>query len=74
MANKGAIARFERVMLDSSTITAAELKMMNINISLEVEDAFAFAEASPMPAVDSAYNGLYSVQPILSNTLNSEGE
>ena len=71
---KEPITRFERVMLDNSTITTTELKMMNNNIALEVEDAFAFAEASPMPALDSAYNGLYSVQPILSNALISEGE
>ena len=66
---KEPIARFERVMLDNSTITAAELQLMNENIALEVEDAFAFAEASPMPVVDSAYSGLYSEQPSLSSAL-----
>jgi TPP-dependent pyruvate/acetoin dehydrogenase alpha subunit len=71
---KEPIARFERVMLDSSTITVAELQLMNDSITLEVEEAFAFAEASPMPAVDSAYSGLYSEQPSHSSALKREGE
>jgi TPP-dependent pyruvate/acetoin dehydrogenase alpha subunit len=71
---KEPIARFERVMLDNSTITAAELELMNDNIALEVDDAFAFAEASPMPAVDSAYSGLYSDEPVLSSALKRKGE
>jgi TPP-dependent pyruvate/acetoin dehydrogenase alpha subunit len=47
---------------------------MNDSITLEVEKAFAFAEASPMPAVDSAYSGLYSGQPSHSSALKSVGE
>jgi pyruvate dehydrogenase E1 component alpha subunit len=71
---KEPIHRFERVMLDNSTITTKELKMISNDIALEVEAAFAFAEASPMPAVNSAYSDLYSDQPIDSSALKRRGE
>ena len=70
---KEPIARFERLMLDNSTITAAELQLMNDNIALEVGEAFTFAEASPPPA-DSAYTGLYAGQSSVSPTPQSESE
>ena len=69
---KEPIKRFERVMLDNSTITAAELELMNDSIAMEVENAFTFAETSPMPAVDSAYSDLYSEEPSVTSTLNKE--
>jgi len=71
---KEPIARFERVMLDNLTITAAELQLMNNNIALEVEEAFTYAEESPMPPADSAYSDLYSEQPSVSSAHQSEGE
>jgi TPP-dependent pyruvate/acetoin dehydrogenase alpha subunit len=71
---KEPIARFERVMLDNSTITAAELQLMNDNIAREVEEAFTFAEASPMPSADRAYTGLYSEQSSFSSAPQSEGD
>jgi len=71
---KEPIARFERSMLDNSTITIKELKMMNNNIALEVANAFIFAETSPLPTVDSAYSGLYYEQPSVSADLKREGE
>jgi TPP-dependent pyruvate/acetoin dehydrogenase alpha subunit len=71
---KEPIARFENVMLDNSTITAAELQMMNDNIALEVEEAFTYAEQSPMPLADSAYSGLYTEQPSDSSAPQREGE
>ena len=57
--SKEPIARFERVMLDNSTITVAELQLMNDSITLEVEEAFDYAEASPMPVAANAYDYLY---------------
>ena len=71
---KEPIARFERVMLDNSTITAKELQLMNDNIALEVEEALSFAEESPMPSADSAYTGLYSEQSSFSSASQSKGE
>ena len=71
---KEPIARFERVMLDNSTITAVELQVMNDNIALEVEEAFTFAEVSPMPLADSAYTCLHSEQPSFSSTPQSESK
>jgi len=56
---KEPIARFERSMLDKSTITTAQLQLMNDDIAKEVEEAFTFAEASPMPEANNAYNHLY---------------
>jgi len=70
---KEPITRFERVMLDNSTITAAELQLMNDNIALEVEEAFTFAEASPMPGPDSAYTGLYFEPSGFGSVPQSEG-
>lgn len=67
------IVRFERVMLDNSTITAAELQLMNDNIALEVEEAFTFAEASPMPGADSAYTDLYFELSDIGSVPQSEG-
>lgn len=67
------IARFERVMLDNSTITASELQLMADNIALEVEEAFTFAEASPMPGADSAYTGLYFELSGVGSVPQSEG-
>ena len=67
------IVCFERMMLDNSTITAAELQLMNDNIALEVEEAFTFAEASPMPGADSAYTGLYFEPNVFDSIPQSEG-
>ena len=67
------IVCFERMMLDNSTITAAELQLMNDNIALEVEEAFTFAEASPMPGADSAYTGLYFEPTVFDSIPQSEG-
>ena len=68
------IARFERAMLENSTITAEELQLMNYNIALEVEEAFIFAEESPMPRADTAYTGLYSELSGLGFVPQSEGK
>jgi TPP-dependent pyruvate/acetoin dehydrogenase alpha subunit len=70
---KEPITRFESVMLENSTITAAELQMMNDNIALEVEEAFTYAEESPMPLGNSAYSGLHTEQPIFSSVPQREG-
>ena len=67
------IVCLERVMLDNSTITAAELHLMNDNIAREVEEAFTFAEASPMPTADSAFTGLYFEPTGFGSIPQSEG-
>ena len=68
------IARFERAMLENSTITTEELQLMNDNIALEVEEAFTFAEESPMPEANTAYTGLYSELPGLGSVSQIESK
>jgi pyruvate dehydrogenase E1 component alpha subunit len=71
---KEPIARFEKEMLENSTITTEELQLMNENIALEVEEAFNFAEESPMPEADTAYTGLYCELPAIGPVSQSEGK
>lgn len=58
---------FSASLLETNTVTAAELEEMDKNVHEEVERAVKFADESPLPAPEELYTDVYA------NPLNVDG-
>jgi len=54
------IQRLEVDLLKNGVLTQSDLENMDKSIRRETDAAFEFAEASPFPAPEEAYTGLYA--------------
>ena len=54
------VKRFERALIDTGTVTAADFDAIQRRVRAEVDQATDEAERSPMPRPEEAARGLYA--------------